>query len=212
MQSLETPGLAGGRSLNLAVLPDFTAVADEEERGHAVDMAWATLVPLVRAMGSTKDLKEGLLKDALRAYSRHAEGGMDGFIGFLADLPEGVSKLTKAQKIASDMSDQLIAKISVNPLLNAPGQNLDPAILFSAERPGKTRISVINFSGLQADTSRQDFTNQLQMALFTFIRRHPSKMPRLYVLDEAQNFAPLPPRNAPPERKANRLATGASDY
>jgi hypothetical protein len=70
-----------------------------------------------------------------------------------------VNKLTKAQKFASDMSDQLIAKIAVNSLLNTPDQNLDPAILFTAERPGKTRISVINFSGLQADTSRQDFTN-----------------------------------------------------
>jgi DNA helicase HerA-like ATPase len=28
------------------------------------------------------------------------------------------------------------------------------------------------------------------MALFTFIRKHPSETPRLYVLDEAQNFAP----------------------
>jgi DNA helicase HerA-like ATPase len=28
------------------------------------------------------------------------------------------------------------------------------------------------------------------MALFTFIRRFPSETPRLYVLDEAQNFAP----------------------
>ncbi|PPQ37528.1 ATP-binding protein [Rhodoblastus acidophilus] len=28
------------------------------------------------------------------------------------------------------------------------------------------------------------------MALFTFIRNHPSETPRLYALDEAQNFAP----------------------
>jgi hypothetical protein len=59
-----------------------------------------------------------------------------------------VSKLTKAQKLASDMSDQLIAKIAINPLLNAPGQKLDPATLFSTGKPGKTRVSVINFSGL----------------------------------------------------------------
>jgi DNA helicase HerA-like ATPase len=73
---------------------------------------------------------------------------------------------------------------------SAPGQTLDPAVLFTAANAGKTRISVINFAGLHSDTSRQDFTNQLQMALFTYIRKHPSETPRLYVLDEAQNFAP----------------------
>ena len=85
-----TPGLTGGRPLNLAVLPDFTAVADEEEREQAVDMAWATLVPLIRATGSAKDLKEGLLKDALRAYARRSKGGIEGFISYLVDLPDGV--------------------------------------------------------------------------------------------------------------------------
>jgi len=34
-----TPGLAGGRALNLAVLPDFSVITDEEEREQAVDMA-----------------------------------------------------------------------------------------------------------------------------------------------------------------------------
>ena len=52
-----TPGLAGGRPLKLAVLSDFKAVTDDEEREQAVNMAWATLVPLIRATGSTKDLK-----------------------------------------------------------------------------------------------------------------------------------------------------------
>jgi len=206
-----TPGLVGGRPLNLGVLPDFAAVSDDEEREQAVEMAWSTLVPLIRATGSTKDLKEGLLKDALRAFARHPKGGIDGFIGFLADLPEGISKLTKALKLAADMSDQLIAKIAVNPLLNAPGQKLDPATLFSAEKTGKSRISVINFSGLHADTSRQDFVNQLQMALFTFIRKHPSETPRLYVIDEAQNFAPST-ASTPSKASAKALAAQARKF
>jgi hypothetical protein len=206
-----TPGLAGGRALNLAVLPDFTAITDDEERDQAVDMAWATLVPLIRATGGTKDLKEGLLKDALRAFARQPKGGIHDFISFLTDLPEGVSKLTKAQKLASDMSDQLIAKIAVNPLLSAPGQKLDPATLFIAQKSGKTRISVINLSGLHADSSRQDFANQLQMALFTFIRKHPSKTPRLYVLDEAQNFAPST-ASTPSKASAKALAAQARKF
>ncbi len=110
-------------------------------------------MPLIRATGSTKDLKEGLLKDALRAFARHPTGGVDQFIRFLADLPEGVSKLTKAQKLASDMSDQLIAKIAVNPLLNAPGEKLDPTTLFTSEQSGKTRISIINFSTVEVKST-----------------------------------------------------------
>jgi hypothetical protein len=185
-----TPGLPGGRPLTLAILPDFSIASEGEERDQAVDMAWATLVPLVGATGASKVLKEGVLKEALASFACHGSGGTERFIEFLADLPSDVSKQSKAEKHAADMADHLRGKIAVNPLLNARGQPLDPALLYKASRPGVTRISVINFSGLHADESRQDFVNQLQMALFTFIRKHPSKTPRLYVLDEAQNFAP----------------------
>ena len=98
--------------------------------------------------------------------------------------------MSRADKPGAYMGDQLRAKIAVNPLLGGSGQPLDPATLFTSDRPDATRVSVINFAGLEADASRQDFVNQLQMALFAYIRRHPSATPRLYVCDEAQNFAP----------------------
>src|SRR6266516_2060928 len=66
--------------------------------------------------------QRGAAKRCFTGVRTPPNGGVDQFIRFLADLPEGVSKLTKAQKLASDMSDQLIAKIAVNPLLNAPGE------------------------------------------------------------------------------------------
>ena len=185
-----TPGVAAGRPLTLAVLPDFSVAAEGEERDAAVTMAWSTLVPLVGATGQARVLKEGVLMEALGAFARDRRTGIDAFIDYLAELPPEVSRQSKAQKLAADMSDQLRAKIAVNPLLNAAGQPLDPAVLFAASRPGATRISVVNFAGLEAEASRQDFVNQLQMALFTFIKRHPSATPRLYVCDEAQNFAP----------------------
>jgi DNA helicase HerA-like ATPase len=80
-----------------------------------------------------------------------------------------------------------------------------------ATESGKTRISVINFSGLHADASRQDFVNQVQMALFTFIRKHPSETPRLYVLDEAQNFAPST-ASTPSKASAKALAAQARKF
>jgi hypothetical protein len=185
-----TPGVASGRPLTLPALPDFSLAAAGEERAQAVDMAWATLAPLVGASGQAKTLKEGLLKEALTAFASEGRSGIGAFIDFLADLPAEVSRQTKAQKYGVEMSDQLRAKIAVNPLLDGSGQPLDPELLFTASRKGATRISVINFAGLEAEASRQDFVNQLQMALFTFIKRKPSATPRLYVCDEAQNFAP----------------------
>jgi hypothetical protein len=88
------------------------------------------------------------------------------------------------------MADQLLAAIATHPLLTTSGTPLDPQVLFGDPTQGKTRVSVINFSGLGSDESRQSFVNQLQMALFTWIKKHPSPTGRLYALDEAQNFAP----------------------
>jgi DNA helicase HerA-like ATPase len=83
----------------------------------------------------------------------------------------------------------LRAAIATNPLLQSRGAPLDPEVLFGTDT-GSTRISVINFSGLASDEARQSFVNQLQMSLFTWIKRNPSATGRLFVLDEAQNFAP----------------------
>jgi DNA helicase HerA-like ATPase len=45
-------------------------------------------------------------------------------------------------------------------------------------------------SSARSGEARQSFVNQLQMTLFTWIKQNPSPTGRLYVLDEAQNFAP----------------------
>jgi DNA helicase HerA-like ATPase len=47
--------------------------------------------------------------------------------------------------------------------------------------------------GLPADEQRQSFVNQLQMALFAWIKAHPAAdrpLGGLLVMDEAQNYAP----------------------
>ena len=208
-----TPGVAAGRPLTLAVLPDFSALKGtgaSAERAEAVTMAFATLAPLVGAKGASKDLKEGVLTEALASFAVEGRSGIDAFIDYLADLPPEVSKQSKATKLSGEMADQLRAKIALNPLLSAAGQPLDPGILFTAARAAATRISVINLAGL-SDDSRQDFVNQLQMALFTYIRKHPSATPRLYVVDEAQNFAPSQ-TNTASKASAKALAAQARKF
>src|SRR5262245_3710463 len=186
-----TPGLASGRPLSLAMLPDFSAVAgDADELDQAVEMARATLEPLISATGKRARLISGVLANALRAFALQGGGELTELIEFLSDLPEAVSQINDATKLAIQIADQLRAAIATNPLLRRREQPVDCRILFEGEASGRTRISVINLSGLASDDVRNNFVNQLNMALFTWIKRHPSETGRLYVIDEAQNFAP----------------------
>lgn len=190
-----TPGLLGGNPIVLSPLPDFAPVRDDpDELAKAVEMARATLLPFIGATGLKGKLKEGLLADALRAFALKDPCALRDFIAYLDDLPENTSDIVDARKLGAEIANQLRASIAVNPLLASSGSRLDPAALLTASAGGKTRISVINFSGLPSDESRQAFVNQLEMALFTWIKRNPAPQGRplngLFVMDEAQNFAP----------------------
>jgi hypothetical protein len=190
-----TPGLSSGNPVSLNLLPDFAAIGNkqdsqtEDERAQAVEMARATLAPYLGGAGQKALLKQGVLADALRAFAKGGGGALHDLIGLLADLPEEISRIGEAPKLAGEIANQLLAAIATNPLLQSAGSSLDPQRLFHG-RDGKTRISVINLAGLASDEARQSFVNQLQMTLFTWIKQNPSPTGRLYVLDEAQNFAP----------------------
>jgi len=190
-----TPGVSSGNPVSLSLLPDFSAIGDkqdsqtEDERSQAVEMARATLAPYLGETGQKALLKQGVLADALRGFAKSGGGALNDLIGLLSELPEGISMIGDAPKLAGAIADQLLAAVATNPLLRSAGPSLDPQRLFHS-RDGKTRISVINLAGLGSSEARQSFVNQLQMTLFTWIKQNPSPTGRLYVLDEAQNFAP----------------------
>jgi hypothetical protein len=205
-----TPGRSSGNPITLGLLPDFAALADDPDaRDQAVEMANATLVPWIGATGSIAALKRGVFADALRRFAKVGGGKLDDLINLLADLPDGISQIGNAPKLAAGIADQLLAAIATNPLIQSRGPSLDPRLLF--EGTGRTRISVINFMGLPSDEARQSFVNQLQMSLFTWIKRNPSTTGRLYVLDEAQNFAPSQKATACKESTVS-LAAQARKY
>ncbi|MDI4231530.1 ATP-binding protein [Bradyrhizobium sp. Arg237L] len=206
-----TPGRNAGRPMSLALLPDFAGLGDDEdERAQAIEMARATLAPFIGARGANAQLKEGVLADALRTFAREGGGSLERLIDTLSELPEEVSQIDGAPKLAAGMANLLRAAIATNPLLQSRGVPLDPEILFGTD-PGRTRISVINFSGLASDEAKQSFVNQLQMSLFTWIKRHPSPTGRLLVLDEAQNFAPSL-KTTPCKESTLALAAQARKY
>jgi hypothetical protein len=184
-----TPGVTSGNPISLNLLPDFAAIDDADEREQAIGMAWATLTPFLPGGGERANRKKGVLADAIRHFAAGRGGALTDLIVLLAELPDDVSEDSNAQKLASEIADQLRAAIAMNPLLKSIGEPLDPKTLF--EGPcGKTRVSVINLAGLASEEARDSFVNRLQMSLFTFIKRNPNPTGCLYVIDEAQNFAP----------------------
>jgi hypothetical protein len=157
-----TPGVSSGNPLSLNLLPDFAAIGDdhdkqtEDERAQAVEMARATLASYIGGTGQKAFLKQGVLADALRAFAKSGGGELDDLIGLLSELPENVSKISSAPKLAGEIANQLLAAIATNPLLRSTGSSLDPQRLFY-RGDGKTRISVVSLVGLGSDEARQSF-------------------------------------------------------
>jgi len=184
-----TPGVNGGNPITLNLLPDFASIEDADERNQAIEMARATLSPLLPGGGVRGNRMKGVLADAIRHFAAKGGSQLRDLIALLADLPDGVSQDSNASRLANEIADQLHAAIAMNPLLQSAGEPLNPRTLF--EGPSrKSRISVINLVGLASEEARDSFVNRLQMSLFTFIKDNPSPTGRLYVIDEAQNFVP----------------------
>ena len=191
-----TPRRESGRPLSLQPLPDFAAVLDDpDEFALALDSAVATLAPRARMTGSTAKADRGraVLRDALQFFARRGRSGLAGFTDLLAELPDEVSPLAKADEIAADMAQTLIAAMTNDPLFGGSGVPLDPEVLLTPAPGRVARVSVISFVGLPSNEHRQSFVNQLQMALFAWIKQHPAgdrPLGGLYVMDEAQTLAP----------------------
>lgn len=136
-----------------------------------------------------------MLREALQRYGRTPAPTLDGFVDLLADLPDDVSNIADARKIANNLAQDLRAAMINDPMFGGDGTPVDPPGVLLTPSPGRrARVSVISMIGLSSDEQRQSFVNQLQMALFAWIKRHPAGGERplsgLLIMDEAQNFAP----------------------
>ena len=197
-----TPRLTTGRPLSFAPLSGLGDVADDaDEFEIALDNAVASLVPRSGLPGSGAKLSQGraVLKEALGAYVRRGGGVLKEFLGYLSALPAGVSRLASGEKIAADVAQTLLAETVNDPMLGGTGEAVDPSILLQPAGSQRARISVISLVGLPNDEQRQQFVNQLQMALFAWVKKHPAgdrPLGGLFVMDEAQTFAPSAGRTA----------------
>jgi hypothetical protein len=191
-----TPRREAGRPLTFQPLPDFRPIIDDpDEFGAAIDSAVASLAPRARVDGTTakSTLGQAVLKEALTAYVRAGGSDLRGYLNTLRDLPDGVSELDRATRIANEMAQTLTAETVIDPLFGGEGVALSPGELLTPPDGKAARVSVISLVGLPSDEQRQSFVNQLQMALFAWIKRNPAgdrPLGGLFVMDEAQSLAP----------------------
>ena len=191
-----TPRRETGRPLSFQPLPDFNSVLDDpDEFNEAVESAVAALTPRARLDSRAAKAHLGLavLRRAVDHYGRRGGSTLRGLIETLADLPDGVSGLHDADKIAGELAQTLTASMDNDPMFGGDGTPLDPAVLLTPSSGKRARISVISLVGLPSDDMRQSFVNQLEMALFAYIKKHPAgdrPLLGLFVMDEAQTLAP----------------------
>ncbi|WFE67293.1 ATP-binding protein [Micromonospora sp. WMMD714] len=191
-----TPRRSSGRPLSFQPLPDFRSVLDDPDEFHeAVEAAVASLAPRAQLTGRTSKVHLGLavLRKAVEHYGRRGGSRVQGLIDTLADLPDGLLDIDGADKIGVWIAQSLAAAMVNDPLFGGEGSPVDPGLLLTPEPGRRARISVVSLVGLQSDEARQGFVNQLQMALFAWIKRHPANdrpLLGLLVMDEAQTFAP----------------------
>ncbi|WP_326556392.1 ATP-binding protein [Micromonospora sp. NBC_01796] len=191
-----TPRRASGRPLSFQPLPDFRSVRDDpDEFNEAVEAAVAALAPRAMVTGRATRAHLGLavLRKAIEHYGQRGGTRLKGLIDTLTDLPDGTIDLDDAEKIGLGLAQTLTAAMVNDPLFGGAGTPMDPGLLLTPAPGKRARISVISMVGLQSDDARQSFVNQLQMALFAWIKKNPAgdrPLLGLMIMDEAQTFAP----------------------
>ncbi len=212
-----TPRREGGRPLTFRPLPDFGAVLDDiDEFNAAVDAAVEAIAPrvgLARAVGPA-GLEKAVLTEAMRYFARGAGHDLGQFIGLLADLPDRVSEQTRGPQIAADLADRLRAVRATDPLFAGAGEAADPGVLLTPPPGRRARISVISSVGMTSREQWQGFVSQLQMALFSWVKRNPAgdrPLGGLLVMDEAQDLVPSAGTTACSE-STRMLASQARKY
>jgi hypothetical protein len=191
-----TPRVPRGRPLTFQPLPVFTDLRDDPgELDAAVSAAIEALAPRAKVTGTTAkaEQEKAVLTSALWHFARAGSGGLSDFIVMLSDLPEEAWTLSKSSAIAAELAERLKAARINDPLFGGFGQSAEPGVLLTPSPGKRARISVISMIGLRGLEQRQSFVNQLQMALFSWINKHPAsdgQLGGLFVMDEAQDLVP----------------------
>lgn len=189
-----TPGRETGNPLSADPLPNFALVSDDpDELGQAQQMTVELLAVDLGLKGAAAQIRTALLTEAVRAYAAHGGKEISDLQRILDEPGDIGANFGSGAQQMKKLADQLRAARTTNPLLEASGPRLDLDTLYGRRGGAKTRISVINLSGLPSLEHMQAFVGRLTTVLFTYARANPAregKMAGLFVLDEAKDFAP----------------------
>jgi hypothetical protein len=189
-----TPRRETGRPLALNPLPDFGGILDDpDEFRTSIDASVAGLVTRAGLTARRVATGTAVLTQALTYFARRGGSDLAAFVELLSDLPDGVSTIKDAVRLAEGMAEELKAAMITDPVFGGAGERLDPGALLRPARGKRARVSVISCIGLSTEEQRQTFVNQVQLALFAWIKRNPAgdrPLGGLLVLDEAQEFVP----------------------
>lgn len=191
-----TPRWTGGRALTFQPLPDFRGIRDDpDEFSVAIQTAVTTLAIKAGIAGTAgkAPMARAVLTEALTHFGRGNRTSLTSFLDLLEELPDGVSTLKDAEKLAANIGQQLRAAMVTDPLFGGQGEPVDPGLLLTPPTGKRARVSVISMLGLPGDEQRQSFVNQLQTALFAWVKKNPAgdrPLGGLFVMDEAQTLAP----------------------
>jgi hypothetical protein len=215
-----TPGAPKGNPMRLKPRPDFTATSsDPEERAEelraAIEIATTSIADMiVKGSAGAAAKQTAILKATLRHFARRG-GTIQDFVRFLREPPDDVIEpYEKGDRIARELSELLHAEIENDPLVGGSGTALDPALLFRAPAPDKTRVSVLNLVGLTSYDQKRRFVDQLAATLFSWIKKNPAPaggLLGLVVIDEAKDFVPSG-KSVPGKENLIRLAAQARKY
>jgi Helicase HerA, central domain len=189
-----TPRRQRGRPLTFRPLPDFAAVKDEaDDLDAAIDAAAGAIAPRVVSSGRKAEEETAVLREALRYYAKSGASDLGGLVDLLDELPDDVTSLRNASATAATLAQRLRVVRINDPLFAGEGESVDPGLLLTPPPGKRARVSVISMIGLPDPAQRQGFVNQLQMALFSWIKQHPAQdrpLSGLLVMDEAQDLVP----------------------
>lgn len=215
-----TPGAALGNPMRLNPLPDFSVVASsaterDAELDAAIEVAVSSIASMiVKSTSATATRQTAILKGTLRHFAQRG-GTIRDLVRLLSEPPEDVIQpYEKGEKLARDLSELLYAEIENDPLVGGSGSPLDPAMLFNAQQPSKTRVSVLNLVGLPSYDQKRRFVDQLSGTLFSWIKKNPAPpggLLGLLVIDEAKDFVPSG-KAVPGKENMIRLAAQARKY
>ncbi len=187
-----TPRREAGRALALDPLPGFDREPeDPDEFRMAIDAAVAGLLPRTGLTGRKVNAGRAVLTQALTRFVRGSGGDLGDFLAYLENIPSGVSTVRDAVRLAGDIADGLNTAMINDPVFGGAGERLDPGVLLTPPPGKRARVSVVSCIGLPNEEQRQTFVNQLQLALFSWVKRNPARdrpLGGLLVLDEAQTF------------------------